>query len=135
SGAGFDPRRTALLEGSAAGLEATEEDGSFSGSARVTRRTANGLFIETSANRASVLVASEINYPGWIAWIDGRRAPIITADYLLRSIILPAGSHRVEMRYTAPAARLGAWISLIALVVIAALALTGFQRGRSVQNG
>jgi hypothetical protein len=32
----------------------------------------------------SVLVLSEINYPGWVATIDGAKAPIDATDFLLR---------------------------------------------------
>jgi hypothetical protein len=127
----FDPRRTALLEGNDPGLKTPEADGSFSGTAKVTRRPTNGLIAETSSDRPAVLVVSEINYPGWIAWVDGQRAPIITADYLLRSVVVPAGLHRVEMRYTAPAARLGARISLIAIGLIIALPLIAFRSQRA----
>jgi hypothetical protein len=132
SDTGFDPWRTALLEGNTAGLESLLGGSAFSGIAKVTKRTPNGLVIDTSANQAAVLVVSEINYPGWIAWIDGRRAPVVTADYLLRSVVLPAGSHRVEMRYTAPAARRGAWISFAAVALILALSIIGFRRRRIV---
>jgi len=69
-----------------------------------------------------VLVVSEINYPGWEATVDGRAARIHAADYLLRGVPLPAGAHRVEMRYTAPAARVGAAISAFTLLLLAALA-------------
>jgi uncharacterized membrane protein YfhO len=69
-----------------------------------------------------VLVASEIHYPGWEATVDGQRADLYAADYLLRGLVLPAGAHRVEMRYTASAARTGAFISLACLLLVAALA-------------
>jgi len=127
SAAAFDPRRTALVEALVPGLEHSEDGGTFSGTAKITKRTASGLMVETASDRPSVLVVSEINYPGWIAGLDGRRAPIITADYLLRGVVLPAGSHRIEMRYTAPAARRGAWISAVATVMIMTLTLAAFR--------
>jgi uncharacterized membrane protein YfhO len=88
----------------------------------------NSVVIETIADTASVLVASEINYPGWIATVDGAPVPIHTADFLLRGIVLPPGSHRVEMRYTAPAARNGAFISAFTILVISGLALYDRRR-------
>src|SRR6266550_1569185 len=56
-----------------------------------------------------------------------RQAPIVTTDFLLRGVALPPGSHRVEMRYTAPAARTGAFISVFSLLVI--LGLFVYNRG------
>ena len=118
----FDPRRTALLEVRPqelpqlpGGLVAPES------SARVAAYEPNRLTIETSAPTATVLVVSEIFYPGWEATVDGQRAQIHLADYLLRGIALPPGHHRVEMRYTAPAARIGAIISGSTLLFLGAL--------------
>ncbi len=127
SAAAFDPRRTALLEGPAPALEHSADGSSFSGTAKIMKRTTSGLMVETASDRPSVLIVSEINYPDWIAWLDGRRTPIITADYLLRGVILPAGSHRIEMRYTARAARRGAWISVVATAMIMTLTLAAFR--------
>jgi uncharacterized membrane protein YfhO len=79
--------------------------------------------IETAADTAAVLVVSEINYPGWIAIVDGKAAPIHTADFLLRGIVLPPGKHRVQMRYTAPGARNGAFISAFTILLITGLAV------------
>ena len=126
----FDPQRTALLEvrpeelpqlsGAAQKLESLH--------ARVAVYEPNKLLIETDADAPTVLVVSEIFYPGWEATIDGARAPLLAADYLLRSVALPAGQHRVEMRYVAPAARTGALISALTLLLIAGLAIYARRR-------
>jgi hypothetical protein len=120
----FDPRRTALLEVKPeelpplAGGELPPEAG-----ARIVTYEPGRLVIETSAPRAAVLVVSEIIYPGWEATVDGTAARIDTTDYLLRGVGVPAGAHRVEMRYTAPAARIGAIISACALLLLCGLTL------------
>lgn len=125
----FDPKVTTLLEAppeKLAGLNAM----SFGAAAeaRITNYTPNQLIIETKADKPSVLVASEINYPGWEATVDGRRTDIYAANYLLRGIILPAGEHRVEMRYLAPAARNGAVISGLSLLVMIGLLFTARRK-------
>jgi uncharacterized membrane protein YfhO len=55
-----------------------------------------------------------------MATVDRQPATIHTANYLLRGLLLPAGAHRIEMRYTAPAARTGAMISAITLLLLLA---------------
>jgi hypothetical protein len=123
-GPSFDPRRTALLEVQPRRLPALPGGPISSGaSAKIVAYENNSLAIETVADTASVLVVSEINYPGWIATVDGARAPIHVADFLLRGIMLPTGSHHVEMRYTAPAARNGALISLASIVLLGGFAI------------
>ena len=47
-----------------------------------------------------ILLFSEIWYPdGWKAYVDGSETPIARADYVLRAIRVPAGKHKVEMRF------------------------------------
>jgi hypothetical protein len=50
--------------------------------------TANGL-----------LVLHDTYYPGWIAEVDGKSAPILRADILFRAVELPPGTHRVTFRF------------------------------------
>ncbi|MDQ1591055.1 MAG: hypothetical protein QOG71_1682 [Pyrinomonadaceae bacterium] len=118
----FDPRRTALLEVAPAEMPALSGGELTAESvARVTEYEPNRLVVETRAPRATVLVLSEINYPGWEATVDGAAARIHLTDFLLRGVALPAGAHRVEMRYRAPAARHGAIISVLSLLALGAL--------------
>jgi hypothetical protein len=120
----FDPRRTALLEVQPNELPALPGGELASGStANITAYESNRLSIETDAPTATVLVVSEIFYPGWEATLDGKPARILLTDYLLRGIALPPGQHRIEMRYTAPAARNGAIISVVTLLVLITLAI------------
>src|SRR5262249_1629672 len=101
----FDPREIALVE------PVNEVDVSFpqntfelESEARIVEYRPNQLMIETSADKRAALVVSEMNYPGWEAKIDGAPTTIFNTNYLLRGVIIPEGRHRVEMRYTAPAA-------------------------------
>jgi hypothetical protein len=48
---------------------------------------------------ASPVVFSEAVYPGWTAQIDGHPARIYTADYLLRSLVIPSGEHLIRFCY------------------------------------
>lgn len=126
----FDPKEIALLEAPPNALTGlTAEHPGEDSFARVVHYEANKLDIETKADHPAVLVASEINYPGWHATIDGKPAEIYTADYLLRGLLLSAGTHRIEMKYTAPAARKGAAISALSLLLILGLMI---RAGRAV---
>ena len=117
----FDPRSTALLEVAQHDLPNLPGGPLVGDVANITDFHSNRLRIETAASMPTVLVVSEIFYPGWEAKIDGNPATIMVTDYLLRGVALPAGNHVVEMRYTAPQARKGAIISIISLVICAIL--------------
>ena len=113
----FDPRQIALLEISAHELPPLPGGELADGSTvRITSYQSNSLTIETNSATATVLVLSELFYPGWEATIDGQQARIIRTDYLLRGVALPAGTHRVEMRYRSSAVRTGTIISVLCLI-------------------
>ncbi len=122
----FNPRQTALVETAAAGLPkellptANNQLGDDA-SARYVSYQPNHLLIETNADKPAVLVVSEAHYPGWSARLDGQATAIYATDYLLRGIVLPAGRHRVELRYTAPAALSGLGFSVLTLGVLLGL--------------
>jgi len=120
----FDPRRAALIEIEPNKLPKLSgrplAPDSF---ARIVNYEPNRLVIETNADQPTILVLSEIHYPGWVAMVDGVKTPIHTTDFLLRGVPLPPGTHRVEMSYRAPAARTGAIISLLTLSFIVGLAV------------
>ena len=45
------------------------------------------------------LVSSETYHPGWRAVIDGNAASMVLTNHAFRGMYVPAGNHRVEMRY------------------------------------
>jgi len=120
----FDPRRTALVEIRADDLPGLPGGELAAGSGvRITSYQSNRLVIETNATTPTVLVVSEIFYPGWEATVDGQRAQILPTDYLLRGVALSAGAHQIEMHYAAPAARNGGIISGLTLLLVMGIAI------------
>jgi hypothetical protein len=122
----FDPRETVLLEKDIPEIRALPGVAiSPAATVRVTSFDANSVSITAKCGTPSILVMSEVNYPGWSATVDGRPAEIMTADYILRAIPLTAGEHLVEMRYTAPQARRGAVISVCTIALLGVMFLIG----------
>ena len=62
---------------------------------------------------------SDIDYPGWIAGIDGNPAPLYKTDGIFRGVVVPAGEHRVTMRYRPVPFRVGLGLAAMALLVMA----------------
>jgi hypothetical protein len=120
----FDPKRTALLEVLPEQLPSLS-GGMIPSSARaqIVGESPGHLSIETTADTQTILVVSQINYPGWKATVDGASVPLYAANFMLPATIVPAGNHKVELRYAAPGARKGALISALSLLVTLGLGI------------
>src|SRR5262249_26988483 len=60
-----------------------------------------------SATTANLAVFTEQYDPGWTATVDGNPSVIVRTNGLSRGVPLPAGHHRIELRYHTP----GLWLS------------------------
>lgn len=80
----------------------------------------------------TVVVLSEIAYPGWVAEIDGQATDLLTVDHTFRAVVVPAGKHAVTLRYDSPATRYGLLITGATSVLTLAgwLAAVWFTRHR-----
>ncbi len=84
----------------------------------------------TLTGGTGVAIFSEIYYnKGWQAYLDGEPCDSFRADYLLRAMVLPEGTHTVEWRFRAPNWGLAEAVTLIcSILIIFALAITIFFR-------
>ena len=83
---------------------------------------------QSSSTQEGLAVFSEIYYPkGWKAFIDGQPAPIVRADWILRAIVVPAGTHRIEMVFEPDIVRICGYVTtavsglLVLLLIVAGL--------------
>jgi hypothetical protein len=74
------------------------------------------IVISAELSEEGYLVLTDAHYPGWRALTDGLEMPIYRADLLFRAVYLPSGQHRVEFVYDPLSFKLGAAISLTALL-------------------
>ncbi|PTN10479.1 membrane protein YfhO [Mangrovibacterium marinum] len=78
------------------------------------------------AGGTALAVFSEIHYPkGWNAYIDGEKVDYLRANYVLRAMAIPEGSHEVEFKFHPSSYFVGNKISLASslLLLIAAAGL------------
>ena len=60
----------------------------------------NCLKYHTESKTQQLAVFSEIYYDkGWNAYIDGKKTDYFRADYLLRAMVVPSGTHDIEFRF------------------------------------
>jgi uncharacterized membrane protein YfhO len=128
---GFDGQRVAITEQALPGLRpASGRSSPPPGNANLVSYEAEKVAVRTSARRRSLLVLTDVHFPGWKVTVDGRPASIERVDYLLRGVLVPAGAHRVEFRYQPATFRAGWIISLLGLVAVLVAAVIGVRRRR-----
>ncbi len=59
----------------------------------------NTVSIACDSPTTSWLVLTDIYYPGWNVYIDGKKSEILRANYAFRSVKLEAGKHNVVFKY------------------------------------
>jgi hypothetical protein len=84
------------------------------GSVRLIAENPNQIEVRTQAGAPGFLLLADTWYPGWQAWVDGRPAPLLRANYLFRAVPLPAGEHMVAIGYRPAWFYLGAALSGLA---------------------
>lgn len=70
------------------------------------------FIIKTNTRSKSPLIISNVDYPGWKAYIDGIKTPIKEVNFALQSIIVPKGIHIIEFKYRPESFYYGLAISL-----------------------
>src|SRR6266480_3664789 len=80
----------------------------------------------------SYVLVSENWFPDWGATVDGAAAQVLRGDYALITVPVPAGAQRVELSFRSPAYHTGKTISLVSLLLLAAIVLAPIvlRRGR-----
>ena len=99
--------------------------------ARIVAYEPERVEIETDAERESLLVLTDTEYPGWRARVDGDEVEILRANGLYRAVRVAAGRHRVVFEYRPDSLRRGVGLSLLSWgVLVGAPATAAIRRRR-----
>ena len=74
--------------------------------------------LKTVANKDSLLFVSEVWYPGWEAFVDGRETEILRANLTFRAVKVPEGEHEVRFIYDPKSFKIGGWLSIATLIFL-----------------
>ena len=129
---GFDGRSVAVTERRLPGLAEASGDAraARAGSARLVSYEAERVVARTNARGRSLLVLTDVHFPGWKVSVDGRPASMERVDYLLRGVMVPAGRHTVEFSYEPASFRAGWILSVLGLIALAAALFAGLRKRR-----
>ena len=88
-------------------------------SIELTAYEPNSLTYQTQNPSDGVAVFSEIYYPdGWQVTIDGQPVELARADYVLRTLYVPAGSHTIQMTFDPQSIHVTETIAYGALILL-----------------
>jgi hypothetical protein len=100
----FTPQHTAILNKEFASQLQNKDFSNADQQATITlqespNKNPDLKIYKTKSTTPQLCVFSEIYYKdGWKAYIDGKEAPILRANYVLRALEVPAGEHTIELR-------------------------------------
>jgi hypothetical protein len=81
-----------------------------------TARRVNDFELDVNAFASSVLVISQIHYPGWKAYIDGSSVPVTRANYAFPAIFISPGPHHVRFSFEPWTFRAGLGVTVLTLI-------------------
>ena len=104
------------------------------GTIKVRRDCFSVYDLEATMELDGWVVLSESRWPGWRAYIDGKRVETLDANHAFIGVFVPAGKHQVRLMYRPEAFTRGRNVTLAtALMAIAFLVLRHrFQKPRAV---
>lgn len=73
---------------------------------------------DVSASRGGWLFLADNMYPGWIATLNGKPTPVFAAQVMGKAVWVPAGQHKVEIRFVSRSFLLGLAISIATLAAL-----------------
>jgi hypothetical protein len=79
------------------------------------------LVLRAQAAAASVLLLNDKFDPGWKVTVDGKPAPLLRCNYVMRGVQVPPGEHQIEFSFAAPV--LGLYVSLVTIGAVLLLFL------------
>ncbi len=117
---GFDPRRTAMVEGMSGRTTLA--------AGRIVQQSVENSRLEwrVLTEGRALFVVADTWFPGWTATVDGRPVPIEIVNGFVRGVFLDgAGEHRVAMRFWPWSLTAGLVLTAFGLVALVSLCRPG----------
>ena len=74
---------------------------SDSNDVKILKYWSQEIILKSYCNNQSLLILSDTYYPaGWSAEIDGKETEIYQTNYVVRSVVVPAGEHTIKFSYS-----------------------------------
>jgi hypothetical protein len=107
------------------------------GAVSITDYQSKDIKLQASAKTPSVLLYNDRFDDSWHVWVDGKPAPLLRCNYIMRGVFLSPGEHTVEFRFQRSLAALYVTLAAMAVGVLLGVCLicshfTGKPFGKTV---
>ena len=127
-----NPRSTVLIESDPPSLAQSPDPAADRATIRSYEPDRIRLSVRTDA--PGMLVLSEVYFPAWKAYVDGKSTEVYPANHALRAVRVPAGEHTVEFRYESWSLQLGIAITIATLAIASGLVTAALLRWRGMRR-
>jgi hypothetical protein len=104
------------------------------GTANITSYDNQQISIDAQTDKNGLLLLSEIWFPAWKVFIDGKETNLLRTNYSLRGVEVPSGKHKVEFKYESVAFDNGLIITSISgLIAVICTILFGIKNRKLSQ--
>jgi hypothetical protein len=122
----INPNTTAIVERNQFDYSNKTYDVKFSDEIELTSYQENELVYSYNSENESLALFSELYYPkGWKVTVDGEEVEHFRANYVLRALELPAGSHQIKFSFEPEVVSFGGKITLASFILLSLIILGG----------
>jgi hypothetical protein len=95
----WDPAQSVLVSSNTPVPPPAAPPGTDAGAVSITSYAPKDIRLQASAKTPAVLLYNDRTDAAWRVWVDGKQAPLLRCNYIMRGVFLPAGEHTVEFRF------------------------------------
>ena len=116
----FDPAKEAVVESAEAvtKLSVNPDSGDPAERVAVLNYHPGRVSIRVRSQVSTFLVTSEAHYPGWHAFIDGRKTLVYLTNAAFQGVVVPPGEHTVSLVFAPRITWISAAVSLASVLVL-----------------
>ncbi|MGL5258287.1 MAG: YfhO family protein [Proteocatella sp.] len=77
----------------------------------------NSVSANVKSEKETFVNMSQCYYPGWNVYVDGEKSNLYIVNNVIQGVAIPTGEHEIVFKYQPKSLYLGAFISLITLII------------------
>jgi len=117
----FNPRKYVLLEEDIQGAKSKEQGAKSKNQSipKIIKYKNEEIIIHCSMKDNGFLVLSDLYYPGWQVYVDGKKEKLSRAYHFIRAVYLDKGNHLVKFKYEPLSFKIGFYITIFTILCLA----------------